>query len=115
MIFHPRVKAERSDLSSLQVPLLCLTAALLGPALCGNAPGHGLPCDGGEGIPSQPWLGKITLYRMKKPQGSNVIILACPVTASAQKCVDQVVMLFREPALLLCERRQWGRLSPCAK
>lgn len=37
------------------------------------------------------------------------------MTAPAQECVDQVVVLVREPALIICKRRERGGLSPCVR
>ena len=41
-------QVRRRGPSTLQIPLLCLTAALFGSIVRGHTPGHGLPRDGGE-------------------------------------------------------------------
>ena len=71
-----------------------------------------MPRDGGERVPPQPRPGEVTLHRLEEAQDGGVIILARRMTAPAQERMDQVVMLLREPALFVCQRRQRGRLSP---
>lgn len=102
----------RWGLGTLQIPLFSPASAFPSTIVRGHAPAHGPPSYGGEGIPPQPRLGEVSLHRLEEAQGDGVIIFARRVTAPAQERIDQVVMLFREPALFVCERRQRSRLPP---
>lgn len=95
-----------------KIPLLRIPAARLGPVIRRNAPGHGPPRDGGEGVPPQTGLGEIPLYRLEKSQRGGVIVVAGGIAVFAQERENQIVVLFREPPLLLREGDQRGRPSP---
>lgn len=96
----------------IKIPLLRVPAAHFGTVIRRNAPGHSPPRDGGEGVPPQTGLGEIPLYRLEKPQRGGVIVVASGISVFAQERKDQVVVLLREPPLLLRQGRERGRPSP---